>query len=69
MLNESEYVSLIDEQSLDQWTCAWYREAVEAEFICPPYYPDPVTIRRLRGYFDAGLSPADAAEACFGRKH
>ena len=69
MFNESKYVSLIYEQGLDQWTCAWYREAVEAEFICPPYYPDPATIRRLRGYFDAGLSPADAAEACFGRKH
>jgi hypothetical protein len=42
--------------------------SVEAEFICPPYYPDPATIKRLPGYFDAGLLPAEAAQACFGRK-
>ncbi|MFP3565307.1 hypothetical protein [Paraburkholderia sp. SIMBA_030] len=69
MFNESKYVSLLYEQGLDQWTRAWYHEAVEAKFIRPPYYPDPLIMRRLRGYFDAGLSPADAAQACFGRKH
>jgi hypothetical protein len=69
MSDESKYVSLICAQGLDQWTRAFYGEAVEAGFIRPHYYPNPVTIKPLRGYFNAGLSPAEAALACFGRKH
>ncbi|MFM0007996.1 hypothetical protein PQR57_44640 [Paraburkholderia dipogonis] len=69
MFNESKYASLMYEQGLDQWTRAWYGEAVEAGFIRPHYHPDPVTIKRVRGYFDAGLSPTEAAMACFGYKH
>lgn len=69
MFDESKYVSLICALGLDQWTRACYDEAVEAEFIRPPFRPDPATIKRLRGYFDAGLSPAEAAQAFFGRKH
>jgi hypothetical protein len=69
MFNESKYVSLIYEEALDQWTRAWYDEAVEAEFIRPPYHPDPATLQRLRGYFNAGLSPAEGALACFGHRH
>jgi hypothetical protein len=69
MFNESKCVSLMYEQGLDQWTRACYHEAVEAKFINPTYYPDPATIRRLRGYFGAGLSPIEAAQACFGHRH
>lgn len=69
MFDESNYVSPMDVQHLDQWTRAWFDEAVAAAFIRPPYRPDTVTIKRLRGYFNAGLSPAEAAQACFGRKH
>jgi hypothetical protein len=69
MFNESKCVSLMYEQGLDQWTRACYREAVDAKFIRPTYYPDPATIRRLRGYFGAGLSPIEAAQACFGHRH
>ena len=69
MFDESKYVSLVYAQGLDQWTRAWFDEAVEAEFIRPPYYPDTSTLQRLRDYFNAGLSPAEAAQACFGRKH
>jgi hypothetical protein len=69
MFDESKCVSLMDAQRLDQWTRAWFAEAVEAEFIRPPYRPDTATIKRLRGYFNAGLSPAEAAQACFGRQH
>lgn len=69
MFNESKYASLMYEQGLDQWTRAWYGESVQAGFIRPHYRPDPVTIKRLRGYFNAGLSPTEAAIACFGHKH
>lgn len=69
MFDEMKYVSLIYAQGLDQWTRAWHGEAVEAGFIGPQYYPDPATMKRLRGYFNAGLSPTEAALACFGHKH
>jgi hypothetical protein len=69
MFDESKYVSPIYAQGLDQWTRAWYAEAVEAAFIRSHYRPDPATIKRLRDYFNAGLSPAEAAQACFGLKH
>jgi hypothetical protein len=69
MFNDSKYVSLMYEQGLDQWTRAWHGEAIEAGFIHPHYRPDPVTTKRLRGYFDAGLSPTEAAQACFAYKH
>ncbi|WP_341315168.1 hypothetical protein WN982_07870 [Paraburkholderia sp. IMGN_8] len=69
MFDESKHISLTHEPGLDQWTHAWYDEAVQAEFIHPPYHPDTATLKCLRDYFDAGLSPAEAAQACFGRKH
>lgn len=69
MFNDSKYVSLMYEHGLDQWTRAWHGEAVDAGFIHPHYHPDPVTTKRLRGYFDAGLSPTEAAQACFAYKH
>jgi hypothetical protein len=66
---EPKDVSLMCAQSLEQWTRAWFDEAVEAEFIRPPYRPDTATIKRLRDYFHAGLSPVEAAQAYFGRQH
>ncbi|WP_073431614.1 hypothetical protein [Paraburkholderia terricola] len=54
---------------LEVWTCAWYDEAVAANFVRPPYHPDATIIKRLQGYFHAGLAPAEAAVACFGRNH
>lgn len=56
-------------RDLDAWTRAWYMEAAAAGYISSPYHPDAATLELLRGYFHAGLCPADAAEACFGRKH
>ncbi|CAB3789410.1 hypothetical protein [Pararobbsia alpina] len=58
-----------DMQGLEQWTKAWYEQAVQAEFIQPPYHADADGLERLRGYFNVGLSPAEAAQAYFGRKH
>jgi hypothetical protein len=34
-----------------------------------PFQPDDATVSRLHGYFNAGLSPAEAAQAPFGQKH
>jgi hypothetical protein len=72
MFDDSNYLSLSYPWGLldlDGWTRAWYDQALEAKFICPPYRPDTKALQRLRGYFNAGLSPAEAAQAYFGRKH
>ena len=69
MLDDLEHPTPDHLQELDVWTCAWYDEAIEANFIHPPYHLDGKTLKRLLGYYHAGLSPAEAAEACFGRKH
>jgi len=68
MLERSTYEPPEDFRELEAWTCAWYDELVKAEFVFLPYYPDAATLRRLCDYFHAGLSPAEAAQACFGRK-
>jgi hypothetical protein len=54
---------------LEMWTFAWYDEAVKAGAIGAAYSPDTATIDRLRDYFRAGLSPTEAALACFGSWH
>ncbi len=69
MVGESNSISLLSQPSLDQWKFAWYHEAAEAEFIRLPYHPDTETINRFGCYFGAGLSPREAAQACYGRKH
>jgi hypothetical protein len=69
MFDEPNDISPLYAQTLKQWTRAWFDEAVEAEFIRPPYHPDTAAISRLRDYFHAGLSPAEAAQAYFGYKH
>jgi hypothetical protein len=55
--------------ALEMWAYARYDYAIEAGFIHPPYFPDSLTVERMRAYFHAGLSPADAACACFTCKH
>ena len=56
-------------RDLDAWTCAWYDAAVARGFIGSPYEPDAATVKLLQGYFHARLTPVEAAEACFARKH
>ena len=68
-LNEWKLFPLEYGQELDAWTRAWHDAVIAENFARPPYHPDALTIRRLQGYFHAGLSPAEAAEACFGGKH
>jgi hypothetical protein len=68
-MDDSNYLAPEDLPELEAWAIAWYEEAVEAEFIGASYHPDTATVGRLRDYFKAGLSPAEAAQACFGGKH
>lgn len=69
MPNESESITLEYARELEMWTCAWYDEAIAANLMRPSYHPDATIIKLLQGYFRAGLSPAEAAYACFGRRH
>jgi hypothetical protein len=69
MLDESKPLSVDYQLELHKWTAAWYEKVVQAGFIEPIYQPDNATVSRLHAYFDAGLSPADAADALFGQKH
>jgi hypothetical protein len=69
VFNESNQLPCEYERDLDAWICAWYDAAVARDFVRSPYHPDVATVKRLQGYFHARLSPAEAAEACFGRKH
>lgn len=69
MLEESEPITFEYFRELEVWTCAWFDEAVAANLVSPPYHPDATIIERIRGYFHAGLSPAEAADACFGTIH
>jgi hypothetical protein len=69
MNEDLNHIGLEDFRELETWACAWYDCAVAARFVRPPYCPDSVTLEHLRGYFHAGLSPMDAAYACFLNKH
>jgi hypothetical protein len=62
---------LLEDYQLElyRWTAAWYEEVVEAGFMRSTFQPDDETVSRLHAYFDAGLSPGDAAQAIFGEKH
>ena len=69
MLDELEQLTLDDAKELTMWSCAWYDQAIAMNFVGPSYHPDIMMIERLRRYFHAGFSPAEAAQACFGGKH
>jgi hypothetical protein len=69
MFDESKLLSVDDQLELQNWTAAWYDKVVEAGFMRPPFQPDDATVSRLHGYFNVGLSPTEAAQALFCRKH
>ena len=69
MMDESQFITIETLWKLETWACAWFDEALEAKFISTSYSPDAATLDLLRGYFRAGLSPAEAAQACFGGRH
>ncbi|WP_354683879.1 hypothetical protein [Cupriavidus necator] len=47
------------------WTAALHEYALEAGLISWEYVPDYRTLERLRLYFRSGLTPGEAARACF----
>lgn len=69
MFERSGKAPLENFPELEAWACAWYDEAIKAEFISVSYHPDTATVDRLRTYFKVGMAPAEAAHACFGHKH
>lgn len=69
MFDESNILTLEDAKHLQAWTNAWFEAAVELGFIRWPYVPDKGVVKRLHGYFNAGLMPMEAAQACFAAKH
>jgi hypothetical protein len=69
MFGESKLLSEDYQLELHRWTAAWYDKVVEAGFIRPTDQPDNETVSRLHAYFNAGLSPTEAAQALFGGKH
>lgn len=68
MFEMSENVLFQHFLALQAWVCAWYDEAIEAEFIGLSYHPDAETVDLLRHYFKVGMTPVEAAQACFGHK-
>jgi hypothetical protein len=67
MFNESKYVSLTNR--------AWTSGRVpgtgkrRSGIYLPAVLSRPRDHKASSCYFDAGLSPAEAAQACFGRNH
>jgi len=62
-------IALSDVRELVAWTQAWYEEAVAGNFVRHPYEGDSAMLNRLHQYFRAGLTPAEAVQACFSVKH
>jgi hypothetical protein len=56
-------------QALCEWASAVFEQCVVAGFVVPPWCIDDAMAVRLCGYFEVGLQPADAAQACFATHH
>lgn len=54
---------------LSEWTRSVYDAALHAEYIASRWRPSDGAILRLNGYFGAGLTPAEAADALFSTHH
>ena len=54
---------------LFEWTRSALDEAVVAGFVTPPWRPTEEMYARMHGYYRAGLTPSEAAQAAFGTKH
>jgi hypothetical protein len=71
MLTDSNQIAIPAsfERELRIWTSAVYENAVGEGFVQVPWRPDAGTVRRLKAYFQSGLSPAEAVCACFCVSH
>ncbi|MEX3960436.1 hypothetical protein [Trinickia sp. EG282A] len=64
---ETQHRIAVDElHKIVEWTSAWYEQARAANFVSYPYQADNAVVARLRQYYRAGLTPAQAVEAYFG---
>lgn len=54
---------------LTEWARVAFDEAVAAGYIVPPWHPTRQAYEQMHGYYTAGLTPADAAQAMFGTHH
>ncbi len=71
MVSDSVHIAipLRFETELRAWINAVYENAVGKGFVRVPWHPDDRTVRRLKAYFQSGLSPAEAVCACFCPSH
>jgi hypothetical protein len=57
------------EARLRDWMSRWYDHAVAVGLVRPPWRLDDARAARLEGYFIAGLTPEEGAQAFFGTVH
>jgi hypothetical protein len=57
------------ERRLREWMSRWYDHAVAEGLVRPPFLLDDAKAERLEGYFTAGLTPSEGAQAFFGTTH
>jgi hypothetical protein len=62
-------VSDAEREKLTSWTMVAFDEAVRAGYIVPPWRASDAMCERMTGYYEAGLTPAEAAEAAFSVRH
>lgn len=55
--------------ALDSWTRVAFDEAVAAGYLTPPWRPTREAYETMHGYYAAGLTPAEGAEAMFAQRH
>lgn len=64
-----ETLSEAEREMLFEWTRTAVDEVVVAGFVIPPWRPSAEMYTRMHGYYQAGLTPAEAAQPAFGTKH
>ncbi|MEM5461896.1 hypothetical protein VSR69_45235 [Paraburkholderia phytofirmans] len=57
------------ELKLREWISRWYDHAASEGLVRPPFSLDDSMAERLEGYFFAGLTPAEGAQAFFRSVH
>lgn len=58
-----------EQAALTEWTAVAFDEAVAAGYVVPPWRPTLQAYESMHGYFLAGLTPAEGAQAMFATRH
>jgi hypothetical protein len=58
-----------EQQMLFEWTRSAIDAALYAGLVTPPWRPTEHAYSTLHGYYSAGLTPGEAAQAMFGVRH